>query len=66
MDRLFNFRRGYYPGLDERDGSDFFIPEKTIAPTITSRVYKATKSAKLTHIVMENLANVELPLNTKK
>jgi len=53
------FYKGLYVGLDKWDGTDFFIPEKSVWPIITKRTADLLKKNKITNLRMENLADIE-------
>lgn len=58
---LSKYYKGLHVGLDEWDGSDFFLPEKYFGIIITSRAAEVLKKNKLTNIRLENLAEIETP-----
>lgn len=58
---LGKYYKGLYVGLDNWDGSDFFLPEKYFGTIITSRAAEVLKKSKLTNIRLENLAVIETP-----
>ena len=58
---LGKYYRGLYVGLDEWDGSDFFLPEKNFGTVITNRAAGILKKNKFTNIRLENLADIETP-----
>lgn len=58
---LGKYYKGLHIGLDEWDGSDFFLPERYFGIIITSRVAEVLKKSKLTNIGLENLAEIETP-----
>lgn len=51
--------KGTYIGLDEWDGSDFFLPIDSIKIVITERALKILKNNKITNIDIVNLADEE-------
>jgi hypothetical protein len=51
--------KGLYVGLDQWDGSDFFLPPHYYGTICTKRVVEAVRRAKLTLIDFENLADIE-------
>lgn len=57
---LAKFHKGLYVGLDEWDGSDFFLPEKYYGTIISSKAAHILKESKLTNIRMTNLAEIEI------
>lgn len=54
------YYKGLYVGLDEWDGSDFFIPEKNFGIIITSKAAEVLKKNKLTNIRLVNLKEIEI------
>ncbi|MBP6004207.1 MAG: hypothetical protein KA746_12305 [Pyrinomonadaceae bacterium] len=57
---LYPYFKGIYVGLDEWDGSDFFIPKYHYGPMITAKGAEVIKSNKLTNIRLINLADIEI------
>lgn len=51
--------KGVYFGLDEWDGSDFFLAEQCDQVYISDRAAAALREQKLSNIVMKNLAEIE-------
>lgn len=57
---LTKYYRGCYIGVDKWDGSDFFIPEATLAIFVTTRVAETINRAKLTNVEFRNLTEIEI------
>ena len=57
---LGRYYKGLYVGLDEWDGSDFFLPERYFGTVITSKAADVLKKSKFTNIMLENLADIEM------
>lgn len=55
--------KGLYLGLDQWDGSDVFIPDKTHGIFITQRAAEVLKKNKITNVRLENLAEIETDVN---
>ena len=53
------YYKGLYVGLDEWDGSDFFLPKNTFGTVISSKAAEILKKNKLTNIQLTNLAEIE-------
>ena len=58
---LTNYYRGRYIGLDDWDGSDFFLPKDSFGVIITKKAANVIKKNKLTNVALENLADIEIP-----
>jgi hypothetical protein len=58
---LGKYYKGLYVGLDDWDGSDFFLPERHFGTIITSKVADVLKKGKFTNIKIENLMDIETP-----
>jgi hypothetical protein len=58
---LTKFYKGLYVGLEEWDGSDFFLPDKYFGTIITNSVAEILKSNMFTNIKIQNLAEIEIP-----
>lgn len=54
-----NYYKGLYIGLDDWDGSDFFMPKGLFVPIVTKKVMQKMNKAKLTNIRFENLAEIK-------
>lgn len=61
---LVKYYKGLHIGLDEWDGTDFFLPEKTLWTIITKTAAEALKKNKLTNIKFENLLEIETDYST--
>lgn len=61
---LCTFYRGKHIGLDEWDGTDFFLPENNFGIVITRRAADIIKANKLTNIRLNNLAEIEFDQGT--
>ena len=57
---LWKSRKGVYIGLDQWDGSDFFIPKESRWIVVSQRAAELLKKSKLTNIELRNLAEIEL------
>jgi hypothetical protein len=57
---LCTYYRGLYIGLEQWDGSDFFLPKHNYGITITAKAAEVIKSNKLTNIRLTNLADIEI------
>jgi hypothetical protein len=57
---LGKYYKGLHVGLDEWDGSDFFLPEKYFGIIITSKAAEVLKKNNLTNIKLKNLAEIEI------
>jgi hypothetical protein len=57
---LCRFYRGRYVGLDQWDGTDFFIPNKTYGVIVSQKAANILKRSKITNLHLENLADVEI------
>lgn len=53
------YYKGLYVGLDEWDGSDFFLPKGTFHPIVTKKAMQLITKAKLTNIRFEKLSEIE-------
>lgn len=58
---LGKYYKGLYVGLDQWDGSDFFLPEGTFHIIASQNAANIIKKNKLTNVVFENLADIETP-----
>ncbi len=58
---LGRYYQGLYIGLDTWDGSDFFIPEESAWIILTKKAAGMLKEAGLTHLFLENLADIQTP-----
>lgn len=58
---LGKYYKGLPIGLDEWDGSDFFLPESNFGTIVTSKAAEALKKNKITNIRFENLSDIETP-----
>lgn len=58
---LGKYYKGLYIGLDEWDGTDFFLPDKFRGIIITSKTASILKINKLTNINLKNLYTIETP-----
>ena len=47
-------------GLDNWDGSDFFVPEGTLHIIITEKVMQIIKKHKITNVILQSLADYEV------
>lgn len=56
---LGKYYKGLHVGLDEWDGSDFFLPEKYFGIIATNRAAEVLKTNKLTNTRLENLEEIE-------
>ena len=57
---LVKYYRGLHVGLNEWDGSDFFLPEKYFGVIITQKAAETIKKSNLTNIRLENIAEIEM------
>lgn len=55
------YYKGWHIGLDEWDGSDFFLPKRSYGMIVTAAAAKVIKSNKLTNVHLRNLAEIEVP-----
>lgn len=55
--------KGLYVGLNEWDGSDFFIPDKSSFFIVTKKTATALKKDKTLNATLENLIDFEMPAN---
>lgn len=53
-----------YVGLDDWDGTDFFLPKHYFGIMITTKAANVIKSHKLTNVELRNLAKIELDEGT--
>jgi len=58
---LNRYYRGLYVGMDEWDGTDFFIPKDTLHMIVTNKVVEIIKNHKITNVVLKSLADYEIP-----
>ena len=58
---LNRYYRGLYVGMNEWDGTDFFIPKGTLHIIVTNKVVEVIKNHKITNIVLKSLADYEIP-----
>ena len=58
---LAKYYQGLHIGLEEWDGTDFFLPAETLWVIITKKAAEALQKNKLTNIRLENLAEIEIP-----
>jgi hypothetical protein len=63
---IVKFYKGLYIGLDQWDGTDFFIPDQTYGTIITERAANVLQRNKITNVRLENLADVESHVNSVK
>ena len=61
---LYKYYKGLYVGLDQWDGSDFFLPGANKGIIITERVADALTKNKLTNIKITNLLDIEVDDDT--
>ena len=54
------YYKGLYVGLDQWDGTDFFMPPKTYEIIVTKKAADVLKKNKITKIQLENLADEEI------
>ena len=59
---IYKYYKGLHIELDQWDGSDFFIPEKTCAIIITQKAANVLKKNKITNIRLKNLADMEMDI----
>lgn len=57
--QVYKVYKGLYVGLNESDGTDFFLPGKSMKTIVTSRAAKLIKENKLTNVDLVNLADIE-------
>ncbi|TAF71904.1 MAG: hypothetical protein EAZ53_17250 [Bacteroidetes bacterium] len=55
------YYKGLPIGLDEWDGSDFFLPHNNFGAIVTSKVADVLKKSKVTNVRFENLTDIETP-----
>ena len=60
---VFKAYKGLYVGLDEWDGTDFFIPENSLFCIVTKKTANILKKDKKLNVTLENCAEFETPLN---
>jgi hypothetical protein len=58
---LVKYCKGLHVGLDKWDGTDFFLPDKTLWIVITKKAADALKKNKLANVRLENIAEIEIP-----
>jgi hypothetical protein len=58
--RRTRYYKGLYIGLEEWDGSDFFVPRNTLFIVITARVKLLLEQASITNVVFQNLAEFDI------
>ncbi|MDE3045855.1 MAG: hypothetical protein KGJ02_04340 [Verrucomicrobiota bacterium] len=56
---LVRIYKGLHIGLEEWDGTDFFLPEGTLEIIITSKAANVFKKNKLTNLYLKNLSEIE-------
>lgn len=61
---LVKYYKGLHIGLNEWDGTDFFLPEKYFGIMITQAAVKALEKNKLTNIRLDSLAEIETDYST--
>ena len=61
---LVKYYKGLHIGLEEWDGTDFFLPEKTLWIIVTKTAAEALIKNKLTNIKFENLPEIEMDYYT--
>lgn len=54
------YYKGLHIGLDKWDGSDFFIPEKTLHIVITEKVRQIIRKQKITNVILQKLSEYEI------
>lgn len=54
------YYKGKFIGLDEWDGSDFFLPKNNYGTIVTRRAAEVIKSNKLTNVCLKNLTEIEI------
>ena len=57
---IYKAYKGLYVGLDKWDGSDFFIPDKSLFFIITTKSANILKENKITNVTLKNLTNIEI------
>jgi hypothetical protein len=57
---LCTYYKGFYVGLDEWDGSDFFLPKYSYGTIISAKAADVIRSNKLTNIQLKTLADIEI------
>ncbi len=57
---LWKYYKGLYVGLEEWDGSDFFLPQDYFGTIITKKAAEILKKNKISNIVLRNLADIEV------
>lgn len=58
---LGKYYKGLPIGLDQWDGSDFFLPHDNFGTIVTSRAVDVLKKGKVTNIRFENISEIETP-----
>lgn len=58
---LGKYHKGLYVGLDQWNGSDFFIPNSRSGVIVSLRAANILKEKKLTNIELRNLSDIETP-----
>jgi hypothetical protein len=61
---LAKYYKSLHISLDEWDGTDFFLPGKTLWTIMTRTAAEALKKNKLTNIKLENIAEIETDYST--
>jgi hypothetical protein len=61
---FWKYYKGYQIDLGSWDGSDFFLPQGYRGTIVTERAAEAMKKAKLTNVVLENIADIEIDDST--
>ena len=54
------YYKGLYVGLDQWDGTDFFVPDKTLWVIVTSKTANILKKNKITNVELTNLTKREV------
>jgi hypothetical protein len=58
------YRRGIHIDTTQWDGSDFFMPEKSILIVVTTQVAQIIKALKLSNVILQRLSDIEVPIDT--
>ena len=58
---LGKYYKGLPVGMDEWDGSDFFLPNNNYGILVKGKVAVALKKSKITNLRFENIADIETP-----
>jgi hypothetical protein len=57
---LWKYYKGLHVGLDQWDGSDFFLPQDYFGTIVTGKTVELLQTNKITNLVLRNLIDIEI------